>query len=155
MKLTEEQKQTVEDNHNLIYWYINMNKLDLSEYYDLLAIELCKAVISYDKEKGSLSNYYKLKCDQAMQKEYLKSKAQKRANNGLYDLSDYQCSNAINNIDDFIIMDSIHNSEYKDVILLKLKGYTQTMIAKELGISQAQVSIILKKVRKHYEKTNG
>lgn len=62
-KLTTIQQKMIEDNHNLIYWFINKYKLSESEYYGLLAIELCEAVIHYDESKGSLANYFHLVCN--------------------------------------------------------------------------------------------
>ena len=53
--MTEEQKKIAEDNHNLIYHYLNEKKLPISEYYDILAIGLCKAAISFDPDRGAFS----------------------------------------------------------------------------------------------------
>lgn len=55
--LTEEQKKLAAQNHNLIYYYAQKNNLLISEYYDILAIGLCKAARSYDKEKAAFSTY--------------------------------------------------------------------------------------------------
>ena len=60
MILTKEQQKMVEENHDLIYWYANIKKLNLENWYDLLAIELCGVVLKYNPKKGSLSNYYKI-----------------------------------------------------------------------------------------------
>ena len=40
MKLNDEQRGVVEENHQLIYWYAHRRHLDLEEWYDLLAIRL-------------------------------------------------------------------------------------------------------------------
>ena len=50
--LTKEQKELVENNHKLIYYYIHKNGLSLDEYYDILAIGLCKAALNFDESKG-------------------------------------------------------------------------------------------------------
>ena len=52
MKLNNEQRKLVEDNHNLIYQYLIDNNLPQDEYYDIAAIGLCKAAIGYDVSKG-------------------------------------------------------------------------------------------------------
>lgn len=52
MKLNNEQRKLVEDNHNLIYQYLIDNNLPQDEYYDIAAIGLCKAAIGYDSSKG-------------------------------------------------------------------------------------------------------
>ena len=43
-------KKLVEENHNLIYAYCHKYNLAIEEYYDILAIGLCKAAMSYDRE---------------------------------------------------------------------------------------------------------
>ena len=50
--LTKEQKELVENNHKLIYYYIHKNGLSVDEYYDILAIGLCKAALNFDESKG-------------------------------------------------------------------------------------------------------
>lgn len=50
-KMTEEQKELAEKNHNLIYGF--MHKYDIDEdYYDILAIALCEAAMTYRPELG-------------------------------------------------------------------------------------------------------
>ena len=46
-QLTPEQQKLVTDNHNLIYSLANAKNIDLDEYYDVLAIGLCKAAITF------------------------------------------------------------------------------------------------------------
>ena len=50
--LTKEQKELVENNHKLIYYYIHKNGLSVDEYYDILAIGLCKAALHLMKVKA-------------------------------------------------------------------------------------------------------
>ena len=54
-QLTKYQQQLVEENHNLIYQYAINNNLAIGEYYDLLAIGLCKAALIFNNEKGVFS----------------------------------------------------------------------------------------------------
>ena len=77
MTLTKEQQDIITENHNLIYWYIQLKHLDITEWYDLLALELCYTVAKYNPEKGSLSNYYKMRADNLVRKEYSKSQLRK------------------------------------------------------------------------------
>ena len=53
--LTDDQRKLAEDNHNLIYKFARKNNVSLDEYYDLLAIGLCNAARTYDKNKGAFS----------------------------------------------------------------------------------------------------
>ena len=73
MKLTEEQKKLVEDNHNLIYWFARKKHIDIEEYYDILAQGLCIAAHNYNSSKGSFSAYAYLVMNTEMQKEHRKS----------------------------------------------------------------------------------
>ena len=52
MKLNDEQRKLVADNHNLIYQYLIDNNLPQDEYYDIAAIGVCKAAMGYDASKG-------------------------------------------------------------------------------------------------------
>ena len=56
-QLTPEQQKLVTDNHNLIYSLANAKNIDLDEYYDVLAIGLCKAAITFDETKSKFSTY--------------------------------------------------------------------------------------------------
>ena len=42
----------VEGNHNLIYSFLNSHKLSVDEWYDVAAIGLCKAGLTYMPDKG-------------------------------------------------------------------------------------------------------
>ena len=55
MKLNDEQRKLVADNHKLIYFYAHKHNVDVDEYYDLLALALCQAAYNYDKTKGAFS----------------------------------------------------------------------------------------------------
>lgn len=55
--LTDEQKKLVEKNHNLIYGLADKMNLSIDEYYDILSIGLCKAAMSFDKNKGEFSTF--------------------------------------------------------------------------------------------------
>ena len=55
--LTEEQKELVSKNHNLIYGFANKMNISADEYYDLLSIALCNAAKKFDKDKGKFSTY--------------------------------------------------------------------------------------------------
>lgn len=128
-----------------------MKKLDIEEYYDLLAIELCRTVYSYIEEKGSLSNYFKMRADNLVNKEYAKTQLQKRLNNGhvpLTEVYDY-----ISNGDDIaecVELDDFITEDKSDILRMKLDGYTQSEIAGALGLTQSYVSRVLSKKRKGY-----
>ena len=55
--LNEQQKKLVEQNHKLIYYTLKKYKLNQEEYYDILAIGLCKAAIKFDPERSKFSTF--------------------------------------------------------------------------------------------------
>ena len=54
-KLTPEQQRLVEDNHNLIYSFIQLKRLDLDEWYDVCAIGLCHAAQKWNPARGKFT----------------------------------------------------------------------------------------------------
>lgn len=148
MRLTDEQKKLVEDNHNLIYWYTSNRGLNLDDYYDLLAIELCNTVVNYDDSKGSLSNYFKLRSDWVISRHYRSIKAKKR-DTILVDLTENH--NSVDDTDD--IVDKLNFLDWMDsvdseVLKLKYKGYSQVEIAEIMKVSPSRVSKIMKRLKK-------
>lgn len=47
--MTEYQKQLVTDNHNLIYRFLQKEKLNMEDWYDLVAIGMCKAAKTFNE----------------------------------------------------------------------------------------------------------
>ena len=150
MVLTEQQKELVEKNHNLIYWVLNKYNLEMSEYYDLLAIELCHTIMKYDSKKGSLSNYYKMRCDSLLKREYAKQSANKNSNNGLYPLTDYNDGADELNVEDIVELEDMFNGEYGEILRMKAHGYNQSEIAEHFGCTQSYVSKLLSKLREDF-----
>ena len=158
IKLTDDQSKQVEDNYKLIYWYAGLKHLDIEEWYGLLAIELCNTVQKHDPKKSSLSNYYKLRCDSLVHKEYQKYNADKRTHNGMVDIEDlYSIEKVSNtqeffdNIDNILALTDLFDGKDGDIIKLKWEGYTQMEIAEMMGISQSQISNVLREARLRYE----
>lgn len=150
MKLTEEQKKMVEENHNLIYWYMAKYNLEISEYYDLLAIELCYAVVHYDESRGSFSNYFKMRADGIIYKEYRKSKAQKREHISVPLLDNLHTLTDDVDLTDMIGFKDLLEGEYGEIVKLRIEGYNQAEIAEMMGTNQSKISKILKQLRDDY-----
>lgn len=151
MKLTEEQSKIVAENHSLIYWYINLKHLNIEDYYDLLAIELCNTVLKHDPTRGTLTTYFKLRADGLMHKEYKKKRALKRTGSVIQYIEEIMNDVGIKYNDEQMEITEWMNVENGDILKLKSQGYSQTEIANELGVSQSYVSKILKKLRKDYD----
>lgn len=150
MKLTEQQSKTVEDNHKLIYWYIHMKHLDLEEWYGLLAIELCTAVIKHDPERGSLATYFKLRADGLTYKEYRKTKSAKRSGVTVQYMDEIIKYDVTNTIEDEYLLEELMDTHNGRILELKAQGYNQIEIGELVGVSQSYVSKVIKKLKEVY-----
>lgn len=151
MELTKEEKEIIEKNHNLIYGVASKYKLDLEEWYGLLAIELCNAVKKHNPEKSELSTYYYIRVQGLISKEYRKKKAAKREHQNIVLIEN--CHGDVGN-SDFDKVTEIKlwiESQNNDVLNLKYQGYNQNEIAEKLGLTQSNVSRTLKKLRRDFE----
>lgn len=150
MRLNDEQRKQVEENHNLIYWYANKRHLDINEWYGLLAIELCKTVMKYDADKGSLGNYFMLRCDGVMSKEYKKSQSQKRLHTEITYIEEAHAIPNTTDIERSYELQEWIESDTHGILQMKADGYTQKEIAEQLNVSQSYVSKIIKRLREEY-----
>ena len=147
IKLTAEQQKIVAENHKLIYWYANLYRLDLDEWYDILAIELCVAVQKYDPELGSLSRFFKVSADSRRFKIYRDAKRQKRFAKKMVSLD--EIGDIIGEEDEEIpeINYEWIEPDVKRIIDYRIRGYTQAEIADKMEMSQSQISKILARHR--------
>lgn len=72
MVLTDEQRQLVSKNHNLIYQFAKVKQLDLEEHYGTLAIGLCRAASLFDPGRGVKFSTFAWKCMETEYAHYLK-----------------------------------------------------------------------------------
>lgn len=148
-KLTDRERSLVEENHNLIYSFLHMRDLDVDEYYGLVAESLCNAVMHWEEDRGRLSTFFYRVAISDLYKEWRRRGAKKRINSGELPLDDVIVSCNYFLEDDVIIketMEEINCSEYAELVDLRLKGYTQEQIAKELGVTQTTISRWLREV---------
>lgn len=166
--LTEKQRVLAAQNHNLIYAYAHKNNILIGDYYDILAIGLCKAAKTYDETKSKFSTYaYKCmrnelyanwnstKKESAIPEHIVVSyDALKRhgdSDNQSYSLEFIEDSQPYDNM-----MYDIMCTEFADRLSEKERkiffylaaGFRQTDIAHELGCSQQVVSYHVKQIRK-------
>lgn len=164
--LTEEQKRLVEENHNLIYWYCHKYNLNIEEYYGLFAIELCKAVQSYDSTKSKITTYVlKAFWNKHINWERRKKTNKRKANEDTISIDqdfgqdgeEAKLSDFLTNgksVEDEIIMIPLSECELDDrlmsVVRLRLENpnLTQRELGNILGIGQVQVGRRLKAAEK-------
>lgn len=157
-KLTKEQQKIVEDNHNLIYSFIHKRGLDVDEYYGIVAESLCKAVLNWDKSKGNLSTIFYIVARNDLYQEWRKGIASKRKHEGIVSLEDELVLDDYNLEDEIVLketLEELKNSEFRELLELKLLGYNQKEIASMLGVSQVTISRWLRKIGEKYFDRKG
>lgn len=161
--LSEEQKNLVEKNHGLIFGFAIKNNLLIDDYYDILAIGLCMAALSYNPSKGEFSTLA-YTCMGNEVKKYWKnitcSKNSPEESVISYDSSiDAEhtltdSSSVYDNFDD--ILNRIFYSSFYDTLNKKeqiifddiVNGMTRKEIGNKLGCTHQNVSLIVKNIRK-------
>lgn len=177
-KLNAEQKQLVADNHNLIYGYAHKKKLDLDEYYDILALGLCRAALNYDSNRSSFQTYaYMIMGSEVNAHRRFKVQSKRTLDKSvkevrLDDPVDYEDNDkdTYSTIGEFTInpnvplcdvcegrmiaddMLSVLSDRERSVVLRKVDGLTENEIAKQLNCSQQNVSHYVKKIKKKWER---
>ena len=165
--LTKEQSRFVADNHNLIYSLLYSMKLNIDEWYDVAAIGLCKAGATYEEESSKFSTwaFFIMKREILFEKRKLSASRREGEKSLVYyealmnesqgngnflsclpdERVDVEKEAIIN-----VVYDDFKSTLKKDrdvkVIEMLTDGMTQSQIAKELKISQPQVSRIRKKL---------
>lgn len=72
--MTEEHKKLLTENHNLIYKFLSRYDLPEDEYYDVVALGLCKAVERFNEEVAKFSTFaYKVMYNEVAKDTYLRN----------------------------------------------------------------------------------
>ena len=173
LPLTKGQQKLVSDSHKLIYSYARSMNLDLDEYYGVLAIGLCKAAAIFDPDLGytfSTLAYVAMKNECATyynslyrQKRYAPSESTISLDAMVFD--DPYSKEYYDKIDGDInetyaseivkieLKEFIQTLRKTDRIILsaKLHGYSQTEIAKNLGMTGQNVSDRLHVLKRRWD----
>ena len=169
--LTKEQQELVEKNHNLIYEFAKKKNLVLDDYYDILAIGLCKAASAYDKSRGKFSTIAYC-CMNNILKEYYRYIGKQCAipedkilsydvqlsdddidGSYLDVIADDCCVQEIvtNNIMTESILNILNENE-KVVAVYLINGIKQSEIAVKMGCSRQNVGHYVQQIRKKMSK---
>ena len=161
--LTKEQQELIEDNHNLILGYCKSKGIDVSEYYDILALAICKAAYCYISSVANFSTFAYKCFDSAIRNEYRKQytkigKIEKEMLSLDYEISedgDVICCLGDVISDNFNLEDSVGNKLFLSDIMkclkenetfvlceLFLEKRTLQDIGNELGLSRQRVAQI-------------
>ena len=170
LKLNDEQRKLVEQNHNLIYSAMKdfgIHRKNFDDYYDVAAIGLCKAVICFDISKGTFSTFAYTYIYSELKKQIRDDNALFRKSNKnsvSYDekISKQEDSNTY--AKDILLVDEnfeknlILTLSFKDkletisnidkkIIMLTVCGYTQEEIGKILGVTKQAIQQRVHKMR--------
>lgn len=171
MTLNDEQRKRVEDNHALIMWYVKRRNLDFDDWYDILALALCKAAFYYDENKGMTFSSFATKCmDGAV---YIELRWRERRiesaetvlsldfeycdeDGECYDLNEL-IPDVGNDTEEYVISkivaDNINkrlDDRSKYIIGMLLAGKNQATIARKLGISRQRCSVLVDRLKNQY-----
>lgn len=144
MRLTTEQAKIAEENHNLIYKFINVNNLDESEWYGCIAECLLRAIYTYNKDYGKLSTHFY----NIASRELISTLRKQKDFLGFYnniEESEESRNDLIFNIEDYL---SFLDKEDVKIASFLEAGYKQSEIARKLEISQPAVHKKIIKIRK-------
>lgn len=163
MRLTEDQKKIVEDNHNLIYHFCHKHNLSIDTYYGVFAISLCKAAMHYDATRGTKFSTLAIPIMYNDLKGTYRENTKKGRDGVKLTSLDALVMNCHN--EDFCLTDvlgteldaqdeivftdfkNVWNEAEKQIARLLYEGYTQEEIGKIINYSQPQISRIIRRMK--------
>lgn len=167
--MNEEQRKLAEDNHNLIYSFMNKKMLN-EDWYGVLAEAYCNAIMSYDSNITKLSTYVFHCLENKVNNVYYLNSMQKRRINSevkyfseITDNSEqeYSINEIIGSEDDsfnnLIVSDII--SEFSkfltkselDIFNLMVRGFDSSEIKKELNINRQWLCYCKKNIKNKFK----
>lgn len=139
--LNEEQKKLVEENHKLIWFVINKYHLNADEYWDILAIALCKAAKRFNPSKNIKFSTFATHCITMAAFGELR-KSLKKPKIVPYDEKKVKGSYE----DCYVDLDCLNEIE-KKVATLKVQGYNHVEISKIVNVNKNKVTKILNDIK--------
>lgn len=164
--MTEKEKRLVEENHNLIYFYLNRHNLDAEEFYDIAAIGLIEAARTYKEEKANFSTYAVFCIGNEIKTEYKKRTLKREIPKSLIMSESQAIGNLENtyltkikskteNLEEKICTEDLIkktmrklDDRKKKIMIMLIDGYKMSDIAKELNVSHQRVQQIRKDIKK-------
>lgn len=161
--LNDAQRKLVEDNHNLIYSFLNSRHLSLDsveDWYGTAAIGLCNAAMTFDESRGTKFQTYAYKCMKNAVNGVMRNNAKLIV--PVFSLDDTAIENGslegiiTDNKDPFFdiyVKESIEiatrgmsDRDKQMVDMIIRQGYDQSSVARVFGLSRQRVSEIMKPV---------
>lgn len=165
MKLTSAQQKLVEDNHNLIYSFLNSQHLPHIDYYDIAAIGLCKAAIHYDQSRSkqtAFSTYaYRVMYNEIKQQWCREQKSVKASCSLNEPISGAEGETALEailadprdytldaiNLESIVTILKGYDNRYPTILYMTYQGHTQKEIGLRFGLKQTSISRLIKKMK--------
>jgi len=168
--LTEQQRKLAEENHNLIYSFLQKYHLPVEDWYGVAAIGFCKAIMKYKEGVSKFSTFAYRCMFTAVMHEKRKEKAEKAIPSYqiLYYQSEFDAGNdgdTINYIDTIPSLDDVEGDalakvifeeffdtlkpQHRTIFRMFQGGYTQREIGNVVGCSQVQVSRVKRKLLRY------
>lgn len=161
--LTKEQQELVSKNHDLIYSYAIKKRVSVAEYYDVLAIGLCKAAKAFDENKGAFSTLaYKCMENELLMYFNQLQKLSATPSNVVLSYDALNCSENIDNQNGIIDYGSYNdmmasamfrefieelNENEKKILKHLIKGLTHYEIAEIINCSRQNIDYHVKNMR--------
>ena len=162
--LTDEQRARVEENHNLIYFFLRKHGYSIADFYGAAAEGLCKAAQSYDADKGAFSSWalqamrFSVSAECRKQSRKIENAAPVLSLDAAYsDQTSATLGEAIpGEPSDFSVPEieefyaSLSETE-RTILNAALDKTPQAQTAARVGMNQPQVSRTLKHIREKYD----
>lgn len=162
---TNEYQDFVTRHHNLIYHCIRKHNLDEEEYYDLFAIALCRAAMTYRDDGGAGFAQYAITCmEHEMCRDFEYRHYQCRDENRVMSLCEFDDENGKDdrtqilqdrqNVVEMVAFRDAMERTYqrctkkqKKILALVACGYSQTETARMMGVTHQRIQMQMREIR--------
>lgn len=161
--LNEEERKFAEENHNLIYSFLNQYRLPVEEWYGIAALGYLQGVKNYDPNKKSFSAFVYRCMLNAVRMEMRRNRLRNQWHNGIVSMDITVGHSGEITVKDLIpdkdgVDSLVEYNEYirrintlpkkvKAVVILLMQGYSQKEISEILGHSQPYISKLVNRAR--------
>jgi len=143
----------ITDNHDLVFRYLDIKRLDAGEFYDVvvfgfmeaarrylqkpeLRAKHCFEAIAFTKMNDCMSRYYKGQKAKKRHADLISLERCSESVLSVFDDVDQQVFGAMN----INSMLSVFDNQEQDILALLMDGQTETHVAQELGITKKELS---------------
>lgn len=171
--MTDKETKLIEDNMNVVYWYIKSHNLDYDEWEDVLLLALCEQINKFDPNRGQITTFINQVCKSTINKTlYYRSRKMRTHAEGVKEIYlDSQI--AIENgetygdilvgknepaFEQVSVKDAFRstyeklNPKEKKIVKLYYLGYNTNEIVDIIGCTNQNISRIKLKVKAMYKK---